>query len=268
MADSDPGQLLPLSDGIVALCDPELVKAVQRAEAPFAPQLLAWEERPHLGGGKARYEPGRYVSSDHMRREHALLRVTWDALFDDFRRRIEDGQIHLSGVQTRPEPQETRTSIPGVWAADYIFNFKDGSVSGNGRRYVAVRMSSKPLVAMSVAAEGVVPLPAAADESAADTTEAGPTPGALRRGGRPKAEPLIREALERHWEYVSGLARPSSGAVPIWNDIARRLHKRWAAEAKVGVGGKPVAEETVRKHLRDIYEDLEGEKAHSGANAQ
>ena len=66
----------------------------------------------------------------------------WDALLEDFRRRIQLGQIYLSGVPTRPKREGSVRPIPSPWAPDFEFDlFKDAVTIGVRFRYVAVTAS-------------------------------------------------------------------------------------------------------------------------------
>jgi hypothetical protein len=176
MTDQAPPKLLTFRKGIAELCDPDLVQAVLRAEGPFAPETLDGPERPHLGGGKAPYEPDQLVSSGHMRREHALLKAAWDRLFEDFRLRVEAGEIHLSGFRVAPERQEMRSAIPGVWIASYVIDYKAGTLIGAGGQYVSVRLSAAPVAAehssASLAGAAASPPPLAASAPRGPITEA------------------------------------------------------------------------------------------------
>ncbi|TDH61578.1 hypothetical protein E2C06_15700 [Dankookia rubra] len=43
----------------------------------------------------------------------------------DFRKRIINGEIILCGIQTKPTRMSERSVIPGAWAADCIFDFRN-----------------------------------------------------------------------------------------------------------------------------------------------
>jgi hypothetical protein len=60
-------------------------------------------------------------------------------LLDDFRRRIERGEVALRGFQTRPAPLTTTTLIPGCWATDFVFDLKVDAIDFHDQRYVGVR---------------------------------------------------------------------------------------------------------------------------------
>lgn len=247
MDDTGAAERLPLGEAVLKWGDPELLAAAHKADALMI----------DLGPAPTRREIG--LAEDHVI-------ATRQALFEDFRRQVEYGAVQLHGVQTAPTRQASPTLIPGGWAADMEIDFAAGSVVCAKYRWIAVTASSAPVAAAQQQPEVVQ----ARDGSGAepDAGDEGQAPPAQRRGGRPKAEPLIRAAIERHWDYVTSLARPAGDASPVWKQIASRLHQRWVTDAKAGIGGPPVAEETVRKHLQRMYEALEGEKAGSQASAQ
>lgn len=247
MDDTDAAKRLPLGEALLRLGDPALTAAAHKAEALMS----------DLGPAPTRREIR--VAEDHI----ADARL---ALFDDFRRQVECGVIQLHGVQTAPARQVAATQIPGGWVADMDIDFAAGIVVCAEYRWIAVTASSAPAAAAQQ--QPVVVQIHEASGGETDPGDEGQAPPAHRRGGRPKAEPLIREAIERHWDYVTSLARPAGDASPVWKQIASRLHKRWVTDAKAGIGGPPVAEETVRKHLQRMYEALDGEKAGSQASAQ
>ena len=237
MDDAGGAERLPLGKALMRWGDPALTAAAHKAEALMS----------DLGPAPTRREIS--VADDHL--ADALL-----ALFEDFRRQVECGVIQLHGVQTAPARQVSATQIPGGWVADMDIDFAAGSVVCAEYRWIAVTASSAP----EAAARNQQPAPETVSGKGVAGDE-GPAPPAQRRGGRAQAAPGIKEAILRHWDYVSGLARPGNGAVPVWKQIAHGLHKRWVADAKRGVGGQLVEEEAVRKHLKRMYEELEGEKA-------
>jgi hypothetical protein len=271
MTDPATPRLLTLREGIAALCDPDLVRAVLRAEGPFAPEALDRPERPHLGGGTAPHEPDRLVSPGHMRREHALLDAAWDGLLEDFRLRVEAGRIHLSGVQVHPDPQEVRTAIPGVWAATYRIDYKAGTLTGAGRGYVSVRLSAEPVAAARppAPAAGAAPPPSAP----AAPAHRGPITEARARGLTDDELFLLLEEYARRVveEEGTGLKMPVKiSYVPIVRRKMRHRAERGELRGTLAAEAADLAEwiktrasshqtptaGTLENELRDDYREL------------
>ncbi|WP_431285590.1 hypothetical protein ACQW02_12640 [Humitalea sp. 24SJ18S-53] len=68
------------------------------------------------------------------------LIAAWDAVIRDFRNRLT-GEIHIEGVQTKPNLETESRLLPSAWMSDAEFNFVRNAVQVGEARYVAVRCS-------------------------------------------------------------------------------------------------------------------------------
>jgi hypothetical protein len=135
---------LPLREGLVRWCDKELVEAVRAAEKFFNEVELRERGRINLGGGnRGMRQVVRNRDAIHFGVK--ALNHTWECLLEDFRRRIEEGQLFLCGVQTLPKRYEVSEPIPSGWATDFEFDFFKNVVRVVMKyRYVAVLVSTTP----------------------------------------------------------------------------------------------------------------------------
>src|SRR5690242_19717327 len=91
-----------LRNALLQWCFPARVEDLNAAEAYFTSQQLATLGMPNMGGSSNRGEPLPLYLGEYSKARKALSDA-WDALLLDFRKRIERGQLHLRGVQTRPQ---------------------------------------------------------------------------------------------------------------------------------------------------------------------
>jgi hypothetical protein len=152
-AGSDAGRADPnpitLRVALLRWSDPVLIEAVRQAEAPFASDSLMAHGRFDLGGGASRTSPDDDEDDDEDDAEHARRRLSaaWERLRQDFRDRIQRGEIHLQGVQTAPERQSHPAPLNGLWAAEFSFDFPAGRIvvgPTHPLRYAAVVASRTP----------------------------------------------------------------------------------------------------------------------------
>lgn len=132
-----------LRSALLTWCFEERVEDVQVVEVYFTSQELAVLGWPNLGGASNRGEPEPMESGSREAAIAALERA-WTGLLLDFRRRVERGQVHLYGVQTKPDRQLEAAAIPGQWAADFAFDVLAGTIEFGEHRYVSVRASLTP----------------------------------------------------------------------------------------------------------------------------
>jgi hypothetical protein len=141
---TDPNPI-PLRAALLRWSDPVLIEAVRQAEAPFASDRLMAHGCFDLGGGASRTSSDDDEDDDeHVWRK---LNAAWERLRQDFRDRIQRGEIHLQGVQTAPERQSHPAPLNGLWAAEFSFDFPAGRIAVGGihtLRYTAVVASRRP----------------------------------------------------------------------------------------------------------------------------
>lgn len=200
------------------------------------------------------------------------------ALLDDFRGRIESGEFELAGVQTFPLRESERKAIPGLWAADFWFDFDNNKISvvqnnHTSHIYNAVMVSGPPPPSIvSTLVSGLptsVPFQGGAGQQASELAAAsvsGPsrqhaarTVTTRGRSGRKDSRPVIEAAVRAHWEYIRPPESDPDRAV-VWAEKARTLRKRMRVAATKGGPMDLLEVNTIRKHLPDIYRGVLTEK--------
>lgn len=241
---------LPLAAAILRWSEPHLVEAVKAEEQRLTEhELSLLPDRPRLSALGDLRQP---TTNDWMGGGPNFLRLiaAWQALERDLKAKLAGGALRMTGVQMAPVRQVDRTTIPGVWATDCRLDLLNCAITIGDARYVAVVVA---------AADTETEAPVAVSEAEAETA-ATIVEQPRRTPGRKNGVPVIEAAVMRHWEHVQQLMQPT-GSPPVVAEVARSLHKRMEADAQKGIVKKRVAGETVRKHLREIYERVLGEKA-------
>ena len=137
---------LSLREALIEWCDKKRLGNVIRAERYFSESDLCSNGRVHIAGARNLFRT-EYMLGDERQLAYEELDDAWNFLVLDFRKRIEKGEIHLSGVQTRPDRRETRGVIQGVWATDFVFDFQNDVITILGQsRYIAVLASEHSVV--------------------------------------------------------------------------------------------------------------------------
>ena len=70
--------------------------------------------------------------------------AAWRELEQDLRQRIEQGRIHIRGVQLAPERQTEAEVIPKSWSADFQFDFVKGTIKTGKFSFAAIECSQEP----------------------------------------------------------------------------------------------------------------------------
>ncbi len=128
--------VLNLIDGLARWCDPSIVQRIRDEERRCSEYQLDQSGLIQLTSREMRRKPTNtsWMAGHNLR---ALL-AAWEDLENDLRHRIEQGRIHLRGVQLAPEQRTEPEIIPGVWAADFQFSFSKGTIRAGKRRYGAI----------------------------------------------------------------------------------------------------------------------------------
>jgi hypothetical protein len=260
---------IPLSAALREWTDPALLGEVCRCERRYTPnELTSFPTHPILSDPADLAKPTRNSWSLGPPRFSDLI-AAWRALENDLRARLTRGEFHLRGVMTQPQRTTDQVSLPGVWAADFWFDFRRDTITVDDARYVAVVAT----YGVAAGASGI-DVDRRSDEAAPDSAtgerteeEASVAPPrvAARKGGRKPVAGIIEDALRAHWDalFPAGApARPES-----WAGLARSLIKRVEKAARGAAVGFP-KEETVRGHLPEIYDRLLVEKGGPRASDQ
>lgn len=259
--------VLPLREALIAWSDPTAVETCKRLEWLYrVREKTLLLPTPYLRSEQDAEPPLESFEAHEIQVPRLALTLAWIALEQDFRSRIEGGELRPMGVQTFPLALTVRESIPHLWAADLQFDF-------HGARLHVVRhgTTTHSFIAVQVVRDVHVDrTDASRDEHAASyngarrQTECGIALRS-RSGGRKSEWPAVLEALRTHWDALFSSGVPANP--PRWTDLARSLHRRMErARPKAGV--RVPAEETVRKHLPEIYAQVLGEKGGLPPNDQ
>ncbi len=122
MSDVEQPKRLRLREALIEWCDPELVAAVLRTERLIPAAQGKMGGRIHLcPPGEIRKPLGADDKIDWV--DERQYYDAWHALEADFVRRVEEGELHLTGVELAPELTTEPRAIPGVWASSCQFFF-------------------------------------------------------------------------------------------------------------------------------------------------
>ncbi|NOG71276.1 hypothetical protein [Roseicella sp. DB1501] len=144
MIDSTGSQGISLADALSHWCDSALQDAVRQVQANLSNGQLRQLKQIRLAGG-SKPEKNAELTEGEFEDCWTEAKDVWTDLLDDFRGRVRDGQIYLSGVRTQPNPETERVEVPSVWIFDLTVDVAVGAVSGHGHRFTAVRVSSHRL---------------------------------------------------------------------------------------------------------------------------
>lgn len=257
-------RLLPLAEAVSLWCDPWIVVQIRQQERFFPTHRIHGRGYPEISlPAGAKVSTSSYLLEDRGVELRRSLDGYWRDLARDLKSRIERGEVHLTGVQTRPERRTERESIPSLWAADFHFGFLEGAVTVTPFRYIAVLCSLDPPPEQATTAGAAAPVPAdPAVGGPADLKEGGHETIGLppRADGRPPFVAMIEADLRENWEQVQRRAAQKPGKRPVWTEEAKAMHRR--LEAKHAKGRTRIPQKgTIRKHLPDIYDRLVEETA-------
>jgi hypothetical protein len=142
MAEPTPGDPIPLSDALVRWTNPALVAAVRAEERRHLPYHLG--EFYRLSAARLRLSPDADLRKPSPGAGWAGppdmggLLSAWRALERDLRVRLVHGEFHLLGVRAAPVRDEDRSPLPGLWAADFEFDFYAERVGVDRHAWTAV----------------------------------------------------------------------------------------------------------------------------------
>lgn len=252
-------RLLPLWDALVTWCDPKILCDIRRNESCFSRDEMRSFDHPMLGAagdGRDKLDRSAYPRV-RERLDHLWADLTWD-----LKRRIERGEVHLQGVQMRPELRETPEPVPSAWAADFHFDFRAGALTVAGRRYVSVICSLDPpgvRAALPPQQAGTV------DEVIAEPEHTTPDPepaavGTAPARGRQSYQPTIEDDLRANWDDVKRRADREESRLPVWTELARVMHKRIEKKARAEKHTNVPSIGTIRKALPETYRRVLEEK--------
>ena len=161
MATSTEPEFVSLFEALVRWTDDGLVAKVRGCEARHTLyEMTSVTHRPCLSSDEELRVPS---STSWMGgpADYALLIDSHQLLERDFRQRMVQGECYLQGVQTKPNLLMAPEGIPGVWAAECNFDFKENTLTVAKRRFVAVKASRRPPAEMHLenAAGGIGPRP-------------------------------------------------------------------------------------------------------------
>ena len=151
--------VLSLADALQRWCDECLLQRVRDEECRHTEYEMDNCGRIQLTSRAVRRKPSRQdwmVGSNFTQ-----LSAAWVELEHDLRRRIEQGQIHIRGVQLAPDRRIEPEIIPGGWAADFLFDFRKGTIKAGPVRFGAIECSQVPWIsAMATVDPVAAPTPA------------------------------------------------------------------------------------------------------------
>ena len=143
MNGEEPPKHLSLTQAVIEWSDAKLVEAAQARQRAFTDQDLAQLNQPRLvardlGQTVVAQTPANYG------RDAEAARHAWSVLIQHFRNEIEDGALHLEGVEHTKDLRSEPQAIPGSYAASLAFNFARNTLTVVGKHFGAIRVSKNP----------------------------------------------------------------------------------------------------------------------------
>jgi hypothetical protein len=247
-------EVLPLRDALAAWSDPEAVSRYKRLEwLNFSVNNVLVLPTPYLRTASDP-EPARESFERYELEVPSIaLSMAWSSLEQDFRARIEGGELRPRGVQVYPLAKADREVIPHLWAVDFHFDFSAGRIhvvrhGATTHSFVAVQIVRDQTVAKRSSVELCAPVTDGQRETTSGS--GGPTGRSRRNGGRRSDMPVIHAALVDYWDELYPKGPPADP--PQWIALGRSLCRRMERARRTSHGRVP-ALETVRKHLPEIY---------------
>ena len=138
----DGAETRPLAEALTHWTNPSLVAAVRAEERKYTPfdvhgfYRLA-DRRLQLSADDELRQPSPNAGWAGPPSMEGLV-AAWRTLERDLRDRLVRGEFHLVGVRSAPMRETAHTPLPGLWAADFDFNFAFDRVKVGGDAWVAI----------------------------------------------------------------------------------------------------------------------------------
>ena len=145
--------LLPLSEAILAWSPTQFIEDIRTNERLcLANNLVRWSWPRLVPDAELRNPTGNEwmsgASSATVR-----LQQAWVNLENEFRRMMRAGELHLCGVQVKPELTTEPQSIPGAWASELRLDLINDAITLPRRKFASVRVSRAPIPLQSASPE-------------------------------------------------------------------------------------------------------------------
>lgn len=202
---------LSLFDALLHWVDPQLIENIRG------------EERRRTAWDLATLRWPRLIKTDECRQpsstgwmaggvDFVMLEAAWSASVDEFRRLIERGAIHLSGIAFGGDLQGHREAIPGEFAAKMRFDLNANTLKIGKQEFIAIAVSSGSTAATE---NGVLTAAEREPRGAVSVTEL--------------TDEEIFQLLEEHAKRVVKSASPKfsmAGKYSVMPIIARKMEHR------------------------------------------
>jgi hypothetical protein len=252
---------LCLFDALRSWSDPKLVEAVRVRERRYTAIELSGARCSRLVPDTKLRMPPRDNSLSGI--SLSWLYAAWDALERDFKRRLTRGELFAAGVEAAPKRGIAHVPIPGVWAADFVFDFDRDVIKVGTGRYTAVLISRTEWIIPSPESVREPATPPNRESDAGAASQPFPSAGEKETAGergRASMRPVIAQAVRDYWPDVCAFVRRQGGERPNWSELARMLHKRMDKAASTAPGVSIPHQDTIRTRLPDIYAEVLSEK--------
>ncbi len=168
--ESIPG-ILPLAEALRAWSNPELLRAVEVAEAPFTLDQCDQHQREWLAEIIHRRQHPQRKRREPVEPRYQALENAWYQLFVDFNAKVASGEIVLWGRMITPLARADAEPLPAVWADELLYHLGRGTVLFRENAYRDVTVGPRSSAALLEArlqatrrAAGPIPLAAALRE--------------------------------------------------------------------------------------------------------
>lgn len=153
-------QRLPLLDAFIRWVDPKLTEGIRECEQWHTKRELLTYDKPVLSKPNELAVPTntRWMAGPS---DLSALSAAWRAAIRDFKRQVQDGELHLEGVEFTDDLSARPQAIPGTFAAKMILDFSGSALKLGRREFLSVTASRTPSAWAPIGAPGAIPSSAA-----------------------------------------------------------------------------------------------------------
>jgi hypothetical protein len=232
-------QRLPLLDALIRWVDPKLTEGIRQCEQRHTMRELLTYGAPVLS------DPSLLIvltSTSWMAgpSDFGALAGAWRAAVRDFKRQIQDGELHLEGVEFTDDLSARPQAIPGTFAAKIILDFSGSALKVGRREFLSVKVFRSSSNSADTSSQNIESGPVQEASSPRKM-------GGKGRLGRP------RFPLEAFVQIARDGARIGNNKADA-TDLLNRFCELYP-------GTKPPAYRTVLDHVENIYDELHRARA-------
>lgn len=134
---------LSLLESLKEWVDPKLIEEIRRWERRHTFRTLVARSGPLLSD-PSELVPHTTASWMAGPPDFTMLDAAWKAAVRDLGLRVQNGELHLEGVEYTDDLQTQPQAIPGAFAMKMQFNVTDGTLKLGKRHFLSVTVSREP----------------------------------------------------------------------------------------------------------------------------